>query len=203
VYQDSDRVPVMADEERRKFLSMADPHAAEPEDLSPEAAARRKLLKLGVGALGCGLAAVPIVPALGYLVHPLGSGQGGAGTMVAIGKRAAFGAVPVRVDLYADRRDAWSRESDVKLGSCWVMERNGALQALSTSCPHLGCAIDFDARDSVFKCPCHRSAFDLAGKVTAGPSPRPMDRLELEETDGLVSIRFQRFRQGVPAKEPV
>ena len=100
----------------------------EDEDLSPEAASRRKLLKIGVGALGCGLAAVPIVPALGYLVHPLRSGPGADGALLAVGKREAFGATPVRVDLYSDRRDAWSRETNVKLGSCWVLERDGALQ---------------------------------------------------------------------------
>jgi menaquinol-cytochrome c reductase iron-sulfur subunit len=178
-------------------------HVMPAEDLSPEAASRRKLLKLGVGALGCGLAAVPVVPALGYLAYPLRSGPGAAGAMLAVGKREDFGATPVRVDLYADRRDAWSRESNVKLGSCWVLERDGALQALSTACPHLGCAVDFDAGEGKFKCPCHRSAFDLGGKVETGPSPRPMDTLELEENNGLVAIRFQRFRQGVAAKEPV
>ncbi len=187
----------------KRDLPEEDAHAMPAEDLSPEAASRRKLLKLGVGALGCGLAAVPIVPALGYLVHPLRSGPGAEGALLAVGKREAFGATPVRVDLYSDRRDAWNRESNVKLGSCWVVERDGALQALSTSCPHLGCAVDFDAAENKFKCPCHRSAFDLEGKVEAGPSPRPMDTLDLEETNGLVAIRFQRFRQGVPAKEPV
>lgn len=190
----------MADQDRRK----PDPHAIEPEELSPEEASRRKLLKLGVGALGCGLAAVPVVPALGYLVHPLLTAKGPAGAVVPAGKRSEFGAVPVRVDLYADRHDAWNRESNVKLGSCWVHEKDGKLQALSTSCPHLGCAIDFDPSKGQFKCPCHRSAFDLSGNVIGGPSPRPMDTLEVqEEKNGLVSIRFQRFRQGVSGKEPV
>ena len=175
----------------------------EPEDMSPETASRRKLLKLGIGALGCGLAAVPVVPALGYLVHPLRSGPGAAGAFLPVGKRGEFGATPVWVDLYADRRDAWSREANVKLGSCWVLEREGKLQAFSTSCPHLGCAVDFDAAASKFKCPCHRSAFAIGGAVEAGPSPRPLDTLELTEEGGLVAIRFQRFRQGVAAKEPV
>lgn len=194
----------MAHEDRRKFLKI-DPEAADAEDMSAEGASRRKLLKLGIGALGCGLAAVPIVPALGYLVHPLRAGPGPAAarTMIAVGKRTAFSALPVRVDLYADHRDAWNRESNVKLGSCWVVERERSLQAFSTSCPHLGCAINFDAGSSEFKCPCHRSAFDLAGKVKGGPAPRPMDSLELEESNGLVSIRFQRFRQGGSVKEPV
>jgi menaquinol-cytochrome c reductase iron-sulfur subunit len=189
---------------RDRDLPEANPHAMEPENLTPEQESRRKLLKLGIGALGCGLAAVPVVPALGYLVHPLAKpGAGGEAALVAAGKRAAFGAVPVRVDLYADRRDAWNRESNVKLGSCWVVERSGSLHALSTSCPHLGCAIDFEPANNKFKCPCHRSAFSLEGKVEAGPSPRPMDSLEVKESNGLVSIRFQRFRQGVAGKEPV
>jgi menaquinol-cytochrome c reductase iron-sulfur subunit len=192
----------MKDEDRRKAQEV-DPHALEPEVLSPEDASRRKLLKLGIGALGCGLAAVPAIPALGFLVHPLRSGPGGAAAMISAGRRSAFSTVPVRVDLYADRRDAWSRESNVKLGSCWVFERQGALHALSTSCPHLGCAIDFAPTEGAFKCPCHRSAFDLSGEVKAGPSPRPMDSLEVQESSGLVAIRFQRFRQGVAAKEPV
>jgi nitrite reductase/ring-hydroxylating ferredoxin subunit len=178
------------------------PHI-DPDDLSPEGAARRKLLKFGIGALGCGLAVVPIVPALGYLIHPMRLGAGEAGALVQIGKRTAFGKTPMRVDLYADRRDAWIRETNVKLGSCWVSEHNGVLQALSTSCPHLGCSVDFDTAKNEFKCPCHRSAFDLSGKVIGGPSPRAMDGLEIKENNGLIAIRFQRFRQGGATKEPM
>lgn len=181
----------------------ADPHAMEPEDMSPEAVSRRKLLKIGVGVLGGGLGLVPIVPALGYLVHPLRRGPAEAGAMLAAGRRSGFGKVPVRVDLYADQRDAWSRESNVKVGSCWVHEQDGKLQALSTRCPHLGCSVDFDAKENAFKCPCHRSAFKLDGTVLGGPAPRPMDNLDLQETNGLVTIRYQRFRQGVPGREPV
>lgn len=163
---------------------------------------RRGVLKLGVGLLGVGLAAIPAVPAIGYVVHPIGGGDKHTG-FVPAGKRASFGATPVRVDLRADRSDAWSRETNVKLGSCWVIEREGKLTALSTSCPHLGCAVDFDAEAQKFKCPCHRSAFSLDGAVEEGPSPRPMDTLELQESEGLVAIRFQRFRTGISAKESV
>lgn len=167
-------------------------------------AGRRSVLKLGIGALGLGLAAVPAAPALGYLLYPTGSkGQSGRGFLAA-GKRAAFaGEAPVRVDLYADKVDGWNKIPDVKLGSCWVLEREGALHAYSTVCPHLGCAVDYDPESKKFKCPCHRSAFALDGTVEAGPSPRPLDALEVKEEDGLVTIRLERFRQGVAQKEPV
>lgn len=167
---------------------------------------RRKALKLGIGALGHGLAAVPGVPAIGYLLHPLGGGGEGKekGAFLPAGKRVAFTATaPVRVDLYADKSDAWNKTPNVKLGSCWVVEREGKLTAFSTVCPHLGCAVDYDAEAKKFKCPCHRSAFGLDGTVEAGPSPRPLDTLDLKEEGELVAIRFERFRQGVAGKESV
>jgi len=83
------------------------------------------------------------------------------------------------------------------------VEVDGKLTAFSTVCPHLGCAVDFDAAAGKFKCPCHRSAFGVAGTVEEGPSPRALDTLEVREEGGLVSIRYQRFRQGVAAKEVV
>jgi hypothetical protein len=30
-----------------------------------------------------------------------------------------------------------------------------------------------------------------------------MDLLELEEKDGMVAVRYQRFRQGIPEKEVI
>lgn len=163
---------------------------------------RRKLLKLGIGALGLGLVAVPGVPAIGFLLHPLG-GTRGERPFLPAGKRAGFSAAPVRVDLRADAVDAWNKTPDVKLGSCWVLEREGKLVAFSSVCPHLGCAVDFDAEVQKFKCPCHRSWFTLDGSVEEGPSPRALDTLELKEDAGLVSIRLERFRMGVPTKESV
>ena len=90
---------------RERDLPEADPHANEPEDMSPEGVSRRKLLKLGVGALGCGLAVVPIVPALGYLVHPLRMRPDEKDAMLTIDKRSTFKTIPIQVDLYTDRHD--------------------------------------------------------------------------------------------------
>lgn len=180
-------------------------HGSDSEDMSggPDAG-RRAVLKLGVGALGVGLAAVPAVPAIGYLLFPTGSKGTGEAAFLPAGKRAAFTAGAVmRVDLYADKVDGWNKIPDVKLGSCWVVEQDGAIKAFSTVCPHLGCAVDFDPEAGKFKCPCHRSAFGLDGAVEAGPSPRPLDALDVKEEDGLVAIRLVRYRQGVAQKEPV
>ena len=169
----------------------------------PALRSRRSALKLGVGVGLAGVAMIPLVPAVGYLAFPLDHEvTSSGGGFVPVGRRASFGAAPVRVEIIADRVDAWSRVKDVKIGSAWVIERGGELAAFSTVCPHLGCAVDFDAGAGKFKCPCHRATFGLGGEVLEGPAPRGLDRLEVREEEGLVAIRYQRFRQGIAAKEP-
>jgi Rieske Fe-S protein len=41
--------------------------------------------------------------------------------------------------------------------------------ALSSTCPHLGCQVQYQAHKKRFFCPCHNGMFDLEGKATAGP----------------------------------
>ena len=48
---------------------------------------------------------------------------------------------------------------------------------LFADCPHLGCGYRWDDADHHFKCPCHGSVYDIAGKVVGGPPPRPLDAL--------------------------
>jgi menaquinol-cytochrome c reductase iron-sulfur subunit len=162
---------------------------------------------VGVGALGAGLTTVVVAPALRYSLWPLAKGvevTSGGEDFVLVGNRSQFGAEPVRVDIYAERVDAWNRIENVKIGSAWVVESDGELRAFSTVCPHLGCAVDWSAELGKFKCPCHRSAFALDGTPEEGPAPRPLDTLEIEPREGgLVAIRYERFKQGVEGKVKV
>ena len=41
--------------------------------------------------------------------------------------------------------------------------------ALSSTCPHLGCQVHWQAPKKRFFCPCHNGVFDAAGKATEGP----------------------------------
>lgn len=160
-------------------------------------------MKVGVGVVGAGLAGVVAVPALRAILWPLDAEiTSGGEDFVVVGDRSMFGKDPVKVDIYADRTDAWNRTKNVKIGSAWVVEREGELVAYSTVCPHLGCAVDWEPEAGKFKCPCHRSAFGLDGVPEHGPAPRALDSLELEQRESLIAIRFQRFKQGSETKEP-
>ncbi|MCB9919712.1 MAG: Rieske (2Fe-2S) protein [Planctomycetes bacterium] len=45
----------------------------------------------------------------------------------------------------------------------------GDFVALSSTCPHLGCQVHWEANKDRFFCPCHNGAFDRGGKAIAGP----------------------------------
>lgn len=166
---------------------------------------RRGFLTLGIGVLGAGMAATVLAPAAALLAYPLGHATtSGSDAFLPIGRADQFdGEDPVKVDLYADRVDAWNRVIQVKIGSAYVFKHEGELVALSTICPHLGCGIDYDAGHSKFYCACHKTWFGRLGNVEDGPSPRAMDTLELQRDEKLVSIRYQRFKQGIENKEPI
>ncbi len=45
----------------------------------------------------------------------------------------------------------------------------GDFIALSSTCPHLGCQVRWEAQNNRFFCPCHNGVFDPSGKAIAGP----------------------------------
>lgn len=63
--------------------------------------------------------------------------------------------------------------------------------ALSSTCPHLGCQVHWEAQNERFFCPCHNGAFDPAGEPTEGPpkeAGQSLPRFPLEVRDGLLYI---------------
>src|ERR1044071_5000250 len=104
----------MADGEHNKASGAAPP--AQHDD------SRRDFLKtVGVGGLSVGLGAVVAAPAVAYLGYPLGhTTVSGSEGFVKIGKLDAFKpGQPTKVDVFADKRDAWNRIIKVKVGSAW------------------------------------------------------------------------------------
>ncbi len=56
--------------------------------------------------------------------------------------------------------------------------------AMSTVCTHLGCTTRYQSEERTITCPCHGSQFDMTGKVTGGPAPRPLDRFQMAVENG-------------------
>ena len=166
---------------------------------------RRSILKTAAYAVATAIGAAVAAPVLALVGHPLKRRAAQAAEPLPVAKLAQLPeGEPVRAQVIAPlMRDAWTRFEKVALGAVWLIRRGDKVDALSTTCPHAGCFVDWEPNKKKFACPCHGSLFDLDGKCTGGPSPRAMDALEVTEKDGEVLVRFQRFRQATPEKEPV
>jgi Rieske Fe-S protein len=169
----------------------------------PASDARRGLLKAIGGALAALLGAAVAAPIAVLIGHPIRRVTRDEEPLP-VGKidRLPEG-VPVRAEVVAPvRRDAWARYENVPLGAVWLIRRGDRVRALSPTCPHAGCFVDWQPARGAFACPCHGSAFDLEGTCTGGPSPRAMDALDATVDGGVVKVRFQRFRLARSTKEP-
>jgi cytochrome b6-f complex iron-sulfur subunit len=59
--------------------------------------------------------------------------------------------------------------------------------ALSRTCTHLGCLVDYNKNKQKLICPCHAGIYDLEGNIVSGPPPKPLTVLQLKiEGDTIV-----------------
>ncbi|HUB06959.1 MAG TPA: Rieske (2Fe-2S) protein [Myxococcales bacterium] len=120
-----------------------------------------------------------------------------------LGRLDELGEEPREIGLTGEVRDGWMKRTEA-LGSVWASREGAGVRVFSSTCPHLGCAVDWDPSARHFVCPCHDSVFALDGRVLSGPSPRPLDELPAQiDAAGRVTCRWLRFAPGVPAKRSV
>lgn len=162
---------------------------------APSSSRRSFLLKAINLTIGGAIGLAMAVPILRYLVFPTrGKVVRGPDGFVPVAREADVprDGQPLRVQLVAPAvRDAWVKVENVSLGGAWLTRgKDGKVIALSTTCPHLGCSIDYEAEVKKFKCPCHTSAFGPEGERLAGPSPQGMFVLESDtDPQGRVLVR--------------
>jgi Rieske Fe-S protein len=72
-----------------------------------------------------------------------------------------------------------------------VRSANGEMRALSATCTHLDCTVQYRKDMGVIWCACHNGKYDLTGRNTDGPPPRPLEefRVVLQGDDVFVSKR--------------
>ncbi len=148
-----------------------DPDVADPHADDPGYHTRTKFLSLVAIAAGGVMTAAIVVPVIGFAVaDTIGDekwrwvdvGEFGTfeeGTTQSI---AVTGPAP---------------ESDRRV---FVRNRDGELIAMWNRCAHLGCPVKYSPGSDGYVCPCHGGAYDSRGKVTAGPPPRPLDRMDIK-----------------------
>ena len=71
-----------------------------------------------------------------------------------------------------------------------VRRDDGGLMAISMVCSHLGCTVNWDASEQLFKCPCHASVYDSLGNVVKSPATKALNyhRVIVENGEVLVDL---------------
>lgn len=72
----------------------------------------------------------------------------------------------------------------------FIVNTGKELFALSSTCTHLGCLINWYRPENRFLCPCHGGQYDISGNVIEGPPPAPLKRLPLK-------IKHQKVHIGI------
>lgn len=175
----------------------------------PELPRRGVLFTLTALVTGALTALIPMGAAVALVCDPLRrrSAQDAGDGFTRVGPLEALPAdgVPRVFPVIATPIDAWNRYAAQPVGSVYLRRttEDGPIAALSSTCPHAGCFVDFVRAKDRFACPCHQSSFQPDGAridPQSCPSPRNLDALEVAVRDGQIWVKYQRFRPATPEK---
>lgn len=96
---------------------------------------------------------------------------------------------PVARVLSVSRVDGWYR-ARARETVFLVWDGEKSIRAMSATCTHLGCQVQWQAKEKKFRCPCHGGVYAADGRVLEGPPPRPLQTVEARiEPDSSVLVR--------------
>jgi quinol---cytochrome c reductase iron-sulfur subunit, bacillus type len=192
---------------------MTEPTEASAEPQTSDIPRRGFVTRALAGVVGAVAGLVPLVTGAAFFFDPLlrkksaagGNGKKDAEGFINLGVTAdalPSDGSPQLFKVFDDVVDAWNKFPNVEIGSVWLRrDGKGGVEALTSICPHLGCAVDFRQSDRDFYCPCHTSAFELDGSKKNEIPPRDMDSLAVKVKDGgAVWIKYEKFRATIPEK---
>jgi menaquinol-cytochrome c reductase iron-sulfur subunit len=154
-------------------------------DSADQSPGRRRFLErisLAAGGVFAFLLAIPFV---GFYIAPAGRSRG---RWRDVGSVDEFGIGSITQVTYHDPEpDPWS---GLAVRNAAWLRRDGAADftAFSIYCTHTGCPVRWVAGANSFLCPCHGGVFDRNGDVSAGPPPRPLERLTVRVRNSRVEI---------------
>jgi Rieske Fe-S protein len=150
--------------------------------------------------------AFPVFAGLPVFLSPIWKQkEGGSGSKFPLLRVGTIDSIPadgtpIAVPVMADKVDAWTREANQPIGSVFLRRKGDRVECFNAICPHAGCMVAFSAERNLFQCPCHTSSFETdGGRILPSPSPRDMDKLEVDDEKlktGEVWVAFANFYPG-------
>lgn len=169
-----------------------------------------RALAFAVGGL---VGLLPTIPAVLYFIDPLTRKKRAVGMsgdaidsegFIKVASQDALGELPKSFKVVTDLRDFWNKFPDTEVGAVYLRKDGDTITCFNARCPHLGCTVKFDDGTKTYACPCHASAFSLDGERTNSIPPRNLDALECRvDADGMVCVKYQKFRASTKDQVPV
>ena len=122
---------------------------------------KRDFLKIFLTGGVMAWAAAVLYPIFSYLKPPIQNEV--AVTSVRVGKLADIQPESGTIVRFGDKPVILIRSAD------------GKLHALSATCTHLDCTVQYRKDMGMIWCACHNGMYDLNGKVVSGPPPAPLE----------------------------
>jgi menaquinol-cytochrome c reductase iron-sulfur subunit len=163
--------------------------------------------------IGGFLGLIPLAAGIAVFVDPLrrkSSVKGGGRDEEGFIKVASLDGLrveePQRFAVIDDLYDAWNVFPDEPIGAVYLTRNaQSEVHCLNVTCPHAGCAVDYNSERKVFQCPCHDSAFLPDGELASASSPaaRGLDPLEVRiKNEKEIWVRYKNFRSGIAERIP-
>jgi nitrite reductase/ring-hydroxylating ferredoxin subunit len=73
-----------------------------------------------------------------------------------------------------------------------ILNNDGAFSALSATCTHLGCIVQYRADLREIWCACHNGIYDLNGRNVSGPPPRPLTVFDVHQRGDEIVVSRKR-----------
>lgn len=144
----------------------------------PDSPARRRFVQILLGGGLLASAASFIYPVLRYLVPPAATDMGGDTVVAAhVGELKPNSA---KIFRFGSR-----------LGLL-ILDSSGEYRAMSATCTHLSCIVQYRADLRGPWCACHNGTYDLNGRNVSGPPPRPLESFEVQVRGEEVFVRRRR-----------
>jgi len=168
-------------------LDPLDESFPEPE-LTPADLERRHVLRIVIGAITGAISAIVGVVVGGAVLSP--SLAKASSTWVPAGRlRDLQESVPTPVTVRVTRQDGYYEAVDQQVVFL-IKSASGEVEALSSTCTHLGCRVSYDAATKTIRCPCHGGVFSPQGTVLGGPPPRPLPRIAARVDNSRVFVQL-------------
>jgi len=159
-------------------MTTSDPGALNPADRLSPPLPRRRFVEalLGGGFLATVVAFV--YPVVQYLIPPKAADLGG--DSVVAGRVGELKLNSGKIFRFGNRPGLLIRSS------------SGDYRAMSATCTHLSCTVQY--RDDLRQvwCACHNGKYDLNGRNLSGPPPRPLEGFEVQVRGDEIFVRRRR-----------